>query len=126
MEECRSVEPVVAGSSPVAPAKSYITHMAHIDPSRRLRKTDCTYVLCRDPSCKAFRAPGYEGFLCGRGKCPLESPLAIVCHHCRKTIVLPHDHFSWCRVDCPGCGAANFQRMSGEWRRSRDKNARSG
>jgi hypothetical protein len=79
----------------------------------RLRDTDCTYFLCPDKRCRLFRKPGHVP--CDR-ECPHQAKKAIVCFSCRKTITLPYDHFSWCRVDCT-CGAQNFQRMSGRYRR---------
>ncbi len=80
----------------------------------KLRDTECTYFLCPDKKCRLFWKPDCQ-IPCDRA-CPHKAEKAIVCWKCKKTIVLPYDHFSWCRVDC-ACGASNFQRMSGRYRR---------
>ncbi len=79
-----------------------------------LTDEDCTYFLCPDASCKLFKKPDCR-VPCER-ECPCEAQKAIVCFACYKTIVLPYNHCSFCRVDCK-CGASNFQRMSGRYRR---------
>jgi hypothetical protein len=79
-----------------------------------LTDTDATYFLCPDMSCGLFYNPDCH-VPCDQG-CPHHAQKAIVCHNCKSTIILPFTHFSCCRVDCV-CGAANFQRMSGIYRR---------
>ena len=76
-------------------------------------ESDINYYICPNHDCEGFFS---EKDLCDRD-CPWESHQRIVikCWSCGKTIVLPGDHCSWCRVDCE-CGAANFQRMSGKSR----------
>ncbi len=88
----------------------------------RLRKTDCTYFLCPDRKCKLFWKPNCH--VPCEHHCPSKAEKAIVCWHCKATIVLPYDHCSWCRVDCPSCSAMNMQRMSGLYRIRRTKAGR--
>ena len=81
----------------------------------RLKHSDCTYFLCPDSACDLFTKP--DGPVPCERTCLHRAKKAIVCHACRTTIVLPSDHFSWERVDCPHCTGVNFQRMSGRYRR---------
>jgi hypothetical protein len=81
-----------------------------------LTDTDCTYFLCPDKRCKLFIKPDCH-IPCDHD-CPHPKRMkkAIVCWSCHEVIALPADHSAFCRVDCT-CGAANFQRMSGRYRR---------
>ena len=80
-----------------------------------LKDVEATYFLCPDKKCHLFVKP--KCHIPCDDHCPRKAKKAIVCWSCKKTIILPHDHFSWCRVDCGYCGASNFQRMSGKYRR---------
>ena len=83
---------------------------------KKLTDATCTYFLCPDSSCALFTKPNCH-IPCDHD-CPKAAHMkkAIVCFNCKRVIKLPADHFSWCRVDCK-CGAMNFQRMSGSYRR---------
>jgi hypothetical protein len=80
----------------------------------RLRDTNCTYFLCPDRKCQLFDKPDCH-VPCDR-ECPRQAEKAIVCWQCKKVVVLPFNHNSFCRVDC-ACGASLFTRMSSRYRR---------
>jgi len=78
---------------------------------------NCTYFLCPNSSCKLFTKPDCH-VPCDQN-CPQVKQMkkVIVCWNCGEVIMLPGGHRSCCRVDCDCCGASNFQRMSGIYRR---------
>ena len=80
----------------------------------KLEYAKCTYFLCPDKTCKLFEKP--DCHVPCESECPHQAKKAIVCGICKETIILPYDHFSFCRVDCK-CGAMNFHRMSEVYRR---------
>jgi hypothetical protein len=84
------------------------------DAVRDFSDTECTYFLCPDPDCELFFRP--DCHVPCDNECPHKAEKAIVCRACGATIILPFEHFSWCRVEC-ACGGCNFQRMSGIYQR---------
>jgi len=83
-------------------------------PPARLRDTKATYFLCPDHRCRLFFKPNCH-VPCDH-HCPRKAKKAVVCWKCHKVILLPYDHWAFCRVDCE-CGAMNMQAMSSNYRR---------
>ena len=86
--------------------EKYKTQLAELGTD--FSEAECTYYLCPDSACDLFYDPGR--FPCEHA-CPKKAKKMIICFHCKAEIVLPNDHFSFCRVECE-CGACNFHRMS--------------
>lgn len=74
---------------------------------------NCTYYLCPDSKCNKFTEK-IKMFECEYGCKKVDK--VIVCWNCKEPIILSKHNSMFQRVDCE-CGASNFQRMSGRYRR---------
>lgn len=87
---------------------------SQVDLYKQLKDSECTYFLCPDSKCQLFTK--LDCHVPCEFECPKSADKAIVCWNCKTVINLGYKHCSFFRVDCK-CGAANFQRMSGKYRR---------